>query len=53
MERPGPHFFADIDIQQVRKEEKEHEKRWQKYPKSMSKLFKIPHLPKILMKSTK
>lgn len=45
--------FADIDIQQVRKEEKEHEKRWQKYPKSMSKLFKIPHLPKILMKSTK
>lgn len=45
--------FADIDIQQVRKEEKDHEKRWQKYPKSMSKLFKIPHLPKILMKSTK
>ena len=42
--------FADIDIQQVRKKEKENEKRWRKYPKRMSRLFKIPHLPQKLMK---
>jgi hypothetical protein len=42
--------FAEIDIQQVRKEEKENEKRWRKYPKRMSKLFKIPHLPQKILK---
>lgn len=42
--------FADIDIQQVHKEEKEYEKRWRKYPKRMTKLFKIPHLPQKLTK---
>ncbi len=41
--------FADIDIQQVRKEEKEHENRWRKYPKRMAKLFKISHLPQKIM----
>ena len=44
--------FAAIDIQQVRREEQENEKRWRKYPKRMTKLFKIPHLPQKLMKST-
>jgi hypothetical protein len=42
--------FADIDIQQVRKKENENEKRLRKYPKSMNRLFKIPHLPRKLMK---
>ncbi len=42
--------FAEIDIQQVRKEEKENERRWRKYPKRMCKLFKIPHLPQKLLK---
>lgn len=42
--------FAEIDIQQVRKEEKENERRWRKYPKRMCKLFKIPHLPKKMVK---
>ncbi len=42
--------FADIDIQQVRKEEKENEQRWRKYPKRMRKLFRISHLPLKLMK---
>jgi hypothetical protein len=42
--------FADIDIQQVRQEEKDQEKRWRKYPKGMNRLFKIPHLPQKLMK---
>lgn len=42
--------FADIDIQQVRKEEKENERRWRKYPKRMCKMFKIPHLPEKMMK---
>jgi hypothetical protein len=42
--------FADIDIQQVRKQEKENEERWRKYPKRMGRLFKIPHLPQKLMK---
>jgi len=44
--------FAAIDIQQVRREEQENERRWGKYPKRMAKLFKIPHLPQKLMKST-
>jgi len=42
--------FAEIDIQQVRKKEKENEKMGRKYPKRMSRLFKIPHLPQKLMK---
>jgi hypothetical protein len=41
--------FADIDIQQVRKKEKENEKRWKKYPKGMNKIVKVPHLPRKLM----
>lgn len=44
--------FAEIDIQQVRQEEKENERRWRKYPKRMCKLFKIPDLPRRLMKMT-
>ena len=43
--------FAAIDIEQVRREQKENEKRWRKYPKRMAKLFKIPHLPQKLMKT--
>ncbi|MDA9982841.1 hypothetical protein N9H39_08930 [Gammaproteobacteria bacterium] len=43
--------FAAIDIQQVRQEEKDNERRWKKYPKNMSKLFKVPHLPQKLMKT--
>ncbi len=42
--------FADIDIWQVRKREKENEKNWSKYPKRMSRLFKISHLPGKLVK---
>ncbi len=42
--------FAEIDIQQVRQEEKENARRWRKYPKRMSKLFKIPHLPQKVLK---
>ena len=42
--------FADIDIQQVCAKEKENEKRLRKYPKRMSRLFKIHHLPRKLMK---
>lgn len=43
--------FAAIDIQLVRQEEQENAKRWRKYPKRMAKLFKIPHLPRKLMKT--
>lgn len=42
--------FSEIDIQQVRKEEKDNERRWRKYPKRMCKLFKIPHLPQKILK---
>ena len=42
--------FAEIDIQQVRQEEKENARRWRKYPKRMNKLFKIPHLPQKVLK---
>jgi len=42
--------FADIDVQQVRNTEQENEKRFRKYPKRMNQLFKIPHLPRKLMK---
>ena len=42
--------FAEIDIQQVRQEEKQNERRWRKYPKRMCRLFKIPDLPQRMMK---
>lgn len=42
--------FADIDIQQVRQEEKKNAERWRKYPKRMRKLFKIHHLPQKMIK---
>lgn len=42
--------FADVDIQQVRKKEKDNERMLRKYPKRMNELFKIPHLPQKLMK---
>lgn len=41
--------FADMDIQQIRQEEKENEKRARKYPKGMNKVFKVPHLPEKLL----
>lgn len=41
--------FAEIDIQLVRQEEKQNERRWRKYPKRMCRLFKIPHLPQKMM----
>jgi hypothetical protein len=40
--------FASIDIEQVRHEEMENEKRWSKYPKRMKRIFKIPNLPQKL-----
>ncbi len=42
--------FADIDIQLVRKKERDNERMLRKYPKRMNRLFKVPHLPRILMK---
>ncbi len=42
--------FADIDIQQVRKQEMENEDWCRKYPKRMGRIFKIPNLPQKLMK---
>lgn len=42
--------FADIDVEHIRKEEQENEKRFRQYPKGMRKLFKIPHLPQKLVK---
>jgi hypothetical protein len=43
--------FSDIDIQQVREEDKENRKLLRKYPKNMSRLFKIQHLPLKIMKT--
>jgi hypothetical protein len=43
--------FSDIDIQQVREEEKENRKLLRKYPKNMSRLFKIRNLPGKIMKT--
>jgi hypothetical protein len=43
--------FADIDIQQVREEERTSNNRFQKYPKNMRRLFRIPHLPRKIMKA--
>jgi len=42
--------FAEIDILQVREEEKKNAQRWRKYPKKMRKLFKIDQLPQKLVK---
>ncbi len=42
--------FADIDIQQVRKQEQENNHRFRKYPKNMRRLFRVPHLPQKIMK---
>jgi len=42
--------FSAIDIEQVRREEQENKKRWERYPKKMPPIFKIPHLPEQLMK---
>lgn len=43
--------FSDIDIQQVREEDKANRKLLRKYPKNMSRLFKIQHLPRKIMKT--
>ena len=43
--------FAEIDIVQVRKAYAEAQKVTQKYPKRMAEVFKIPHLPKQLVKA--
>lgn len=43
--------FAAIDIEQVRREEQENAQRWCKYPKRMTKIFKIQHLPQKLVKT--
>ena len=40
--------FAEIDIEQVRKDHAEAKKSVQRYPMRMAELFKIPHLPRIL-----
>jgi len=42
--------FADIDIQQVRQEEQQNYNRFRKYPKNMRRLFRVPHLPRKIMK---
>ncbi len=41
--------FAEIDIALVLKEDQENDKRFRRYPKRMRRLFKIPHLPQILV----
>jgi hypothetical protein len=41
--------FAAIDIVQVRKAFAEVQKVTQQYPKRMAEVFKIPHLPKLLV----
>ncbi len=43
--------FADIDIEQVRREEQENNNRFRKYPKNMHRLFRVPHLPRKIMKT--
>ena len=42
--------FADIDIEQVRQEEQQNTNRFRKYPKNMRRLFRVPHLPRKIMK---
>lgn len=41
-------LFSVIDIEQVRREEKENEKKYRQYPKGMGQIFKVPHLPQKL-----
>jgi hypothetical protein len=43
--------FADIDIQQVREQEQANNNRFRKYPKNMRRLFRVPHLPRKIMKA--
>ncbi len=43
--------FAEIDIEQVHKLEKENEVRWKKYPKRMARLFKRQNLPQQLVEN--
>jgi len=45
-------LFAQIDIIQVRKTFAEAQKSTQRYPKRMAEVFKIPHLPRKLVKTT-
>ena len=45
--------FAQIDIIQVRKAFAEAQKSTQRYPKQMAEVFKIPHLPRKLVETTK
>ena len=44
--------FAQINIVQVRNAHAEAQKSTQRYPKRMAELFKIPHLPKQLVKTS-
>jgi hypothetical protein len=43
--------FAEIDIIQVRKAHTEEQKSTQRYPRRMAEVFKIPHLPRKLVKT--
>jgi len=43
--------FAEIDIVQVRKAHAEAQKSTQRYPRRMAEVFKIPHLPRELVKT--
>jgi hypothetical protein len=45
--------FAEIDIIQVRKAHTEAQKSTQRYPGKMAEVFKIPHLPRKLVETTK
>ncbi|MFT5084020.1 MAG: hypothetical protein ACI9Y1_002072 [Lentisphaeria bacterium] len=42
--------LVDIDIKLVHQQEKENKARWQKYPRRMARLFKMPNLPQKLLK---
>ncbi|MEN8133719.1 MAG: transposase [Pseudomonadota bacterium] len=44
--------FAQINVVQVRIAHAEAQKSTQRYPKRMAELFKIPHLPKLLVKTS-
>lgn len=41
-------LFSVIDIEEVRREEKENAKKYRQYPKGMGQIFKVPHLPQKL-----
>ena len=43
--------FAEIDIQQVRQQDKENSRQFRKYPKHMRRLLRVPHLPRKLVKT--